>query len=179
MSRKYDLAVFQLLVAMEDTLRIINQMEAEHVIGRYAIAGAIGFLFYCEPALTEDLDIFCFLPRATVLITMEPLYGWAKDHGYKVHQEHIIIEGIPVQFLEPPSNLEEEALVQAADDTFSDVPTRVFQYEHLLAIACKLGRPKDKLRIVMALESRKPDDSKLQDILRRHNLLDKWSAVSA
>ena len=164
---------------MDDTLRVINELEAEGVISRYAIGGAIGLLFYIETLYTEDLDVFCCLPRDAILITLAPLYNWLKHRGYEEEKEHVLIEGIPVQFLEPPDDLVKEALAQAVDDQYAGVPTRVFQYEHLLAIACGLGRHKDKLRIAIALESREPDEPKLRDILARHDLLDKWSAMTA
>lgn len=163
---------------MEDTLRIINELEAERIIGRYAIGGAIGFLFYTEPALTEDLDIFCYFPlQRERLINLGPLYAWLAARGYLTQDEHVVIEGIPVQFLPPTTNLVKEALEQAVEERFGSVNTRVFQYEHLLAIAAETGRQKDKLRIALSLESRTPDQSNLKQILERHNLLDKWSEV--
>lgn len=66
---------------MEDTLRVLNELETDKVITRYAIGGAIGFLFYAEPAYTEDLDVFCFLPQGGVLIDLAPLYKWLRDRG--------------------------------------------------------------------------------------------------
>ena len=39
-------------------LRVLNALEAEGTIGRYAIGGSIALLFYTEPLLTEDMDIF-------------------------------------------------------------------------------------------------------------------------
>lgn len=123
---------------MEDTLRVVNELEAERIVSRYAIGGAIGFLFYTEPAYTEDLDIFCNLPPSSGLIDqgLVPIYQWLEKRGY-----------LP-------------------------------KYEHLLAIAAELGRTKDKLRIAMALKSKKPDESKLNDILQRHCLLDKWTKMT-
>jgi hypothetical protein len=88
-----------------------------------------------------------------------------------------VIEGIPVQFLSPSSELVKEALENAVEMEFDDVPTRVFQYEHLLAIMVETGRAKDKTRINQALESAEPDKTKLNEILKRHGLLDKWSMI--
>lgn len=162
---------------MENTLRVINELEAQGVIGRYAIGGAIGFLFYTEPVLTDDLDIFCHLAHDGALINLGPLYKRLADQGYVPQEGHVIIEGVPVQFLPPTTKLVEEALTNAVDEKFANVTTRVFQYEHLLAIAAETGRQKDKLRIAMALESRAPDESKLKGILQSHGLLDKWSKM--
>ncbi len=140
---------------MDKTLSVINTLEAEGIIGRFAIGGAFGLLFYAEPAVTYDLDIFCYLPGQTVEI-----------------------EGVPVQFLPPPTDLVKEALDNALEKKFACVPTRVFQYEHLLAIMAETGRPKDKARLAGALESATPDQTKLNDILKRHNLLDKWAKIT-
>jgi len=43
---------------MEESLRIINQMQADGVIGKYAIGEAIGASFYLEPTTSLDIDIF-------------------------------------------------------------------------------------------------------------------------
>jgi hypothetical protein len=39
------------------TLEAINQMQADGIIGEYAIGGAVGATFYLAPAATVDLDI--------------------------------------------------------------------------------------------------------------------------
>ena len=42
---------------MQRTLEVINDMEAEGIISRYAIAGAVAAYYYIEPIVTEDLGI--------------------------------------------------------------------------------------------------------------------------
>jgi hypothetical protein len=162
---------------MERTLNIVNSLESAGIIGRYAIGGAVGLLFYTEPAATYDLDIFCYLPQSGVLIDLEPLYSHLAKLGYESTGEQVDIEGIPVQFLPPPTDLVKEALDNSVETSFEGVPTRVFQYEHLLAIMAETGRPKDRARIALSLESTEPDDAKLKDILQRHQLLDRWSKI--
>ncbi len=49
---------------MEKTLAILNQLEHEGIIGRYAIGGAVAATRYIEPIQTYDLDIFVMLPVA-------------------------------------------------------------------------------------------------------------------
>jgi hypothetical protein len=46
---------------MKATLRVVNQMQADGVISRYAIGGAIGATFYLEPTSTFDIDVFVAL----------------------------------------------------------------------------------------------------------------------
>lgn len=163
---------------MDETLKVINQLEAEGVIGKYAIGGAIAIMFYCEPTVTYDIDIFCYLPnQGGLLIDLAPLYANLSAKGYVAEAEHIVIEGIPVKFIVPPNELVQEALVNAVEDSFEGVPTRVFQYEYLLAIMVQVGRNKDKVRITTSLESKEPDQAKLDDLLRRHNLMGKWLEI--
>ena len=47
-------------------------MEADGVIGRYAIGGAIGAVFWLEPFTTRDVDVFVTLPTTPggVLLTL-------------------------------------------------------------------------------------------------------------
>lgn len=89
----------------------------------------------------------------------------------------IEIEGVPVQCLVPPTELVKEALENASEIEFAKVPTRVFKFEHLLAIMAETGRAKDKARILVALESASPDQKKLDDILLRPGLIDKWAKI--
>src|SRR5512139_2258433 len=48
---------------MDKTLQVLNGLERDGVILRYAIGGAMAATFYAEPVLTFDLDIFVLLPR--------------------------------------------------------------------------------------------------------------------
>lgn len=134
-------------------------------------------LFYSEPAVTYDLDIFCFLPQQGILIDLRPLYKNLEERGYVPSGEHVDIEGIPVQFLPPTTALVHEAIDRALEKDFSGVPTRVFSYEHLLAIMVQTGRAKDRARIAQVLESVQPDQPVLTDILERHQLLTIWDKM--
>lgn len=166
---------------MKNTLKVINSLEETGIIGKYAIGGAIGVIFYAEPTATYDLDIFCILGESEGgLINLGPLYAFlVGERGYPVEGEHIVIEGIPVQFLPPGTNLVREALENAAELQFDGVPTRVFKYEYLLAIMAETGRAKDKTRINQVLESAEPDLDLLNNILARYDLLDKWAKIVA
>jgi hypothetical protein len=60
---------------MKRTLQVLNELEHEGVILRYAIGGAMGATFYVEPLLTFDLDVFVILPQeAGNLLSLAPLY---------------------------------------------------------------------------------------------------------
>jgi len=151
-------------------------MEADGVIGRYAIGGAVGATFYLEPSATLDVDVFVSLPKTGggSLVTLAPLYEYLTARGCKSEKEHIVVEGWPVQFLPPSDALDEEAMEQAVETEVEGIRTRVMTAEHLVAIALKTGRAKDFSRILQFVESGVLDADKLDQILTRHSLLEKW-----
>lgn len=163
---------------MKDTLKVINRMQADGVIGRYAIGGAVGALFYTEPTDTEDIDVFVSFKHAAgaEIVSLQPIYKYLADRGYTEHRkEGIVVETWPVQFLPTVDSLDEEALEQAAETDLEGVPVRVMQPEHLAAIALRTGRGKDFIRILALMNSGRIDPDKLEAILKRHNLVEKWA----
>lgn len=162
---------------MKATLEAINQMQADGVIGKYAIGGAVGATFYLEPAATVDLDIFVSLPAAPggLLLSLAPVYEYLKSLGGKIEDEYIKIGGWPVQFLPPSNDLETEAVAEAIAATVDGVPTWVMTAEHLVAIALRTGRPKDHNRILQFVEQDAVNRKKLQRIIERNGLTEKWT----
>lgn len=161
---------------MKATLEAINQMQAEGIIGKYAIGGAVGATFYLAPAATVDLDIFATLPSGSggLLLSLSPIYEYMKEHGGRVRDEYIEVGGWPVQFLPPNNDLEREAVDQAVSTEVESVRTWVISAEHLVAIALNTGRAKDHSRILQFLEQEAIDQTKLSRILKQHGLTAKW-----
>jgi len=160
---------------MEKTLAVINELEREGLIGRYAIGGAVAATRYIEPIQTYDLDIFVILPVApSGLISLTPIYNYLTQRGYAPQGEMIVIEGWPVQFLPVYNPLAEEALEQAIEVEFGSTPTRVFSAEHLAAIMLQTGRPKDHARLIQFFEFKALDRAVLESIVARHGLTSKW-----
>ena len=161
---------------MKATLKVIHQMQDEGVIGQYAIGGAVGATFYLEPSATLDIDIFVSIQTGpgSALLTVAPIYDHLTAQGYKTEGEYMVIEGWPVQFLPPGDALTEEALAQAVETEVESVRTRVMTAEHLAAMALKTGRAKDFARILQFIESGTLDANRLDTILARHGLLEKW-----
>ncbi len=159
---------------MKATLEAINQMQTDGVIGKYAIGGAVGATFYLEPAATVDLDIFVILPSAGGLLTLAPVYEYLKAHGGVAQDEYIVLDGWPVQFLPPGSDLEEEAIENAVTTSLEGVSTFVMTAEHLVAIALRIGRAKDHNRVLQFVEQDAIDRNVLQGILERHGLISNW-----
>lgn len=159
---------------MKKTLEVINRMESEGVIRRYAIGGAVAAIFYVEPFTTYDLDIFFASDVTGGLISLAPIYEYLAREGYKAEGESVNIEGWPVQFLPTYNPLVAEAVEQAVEVEFERTPTRVVRAEHLTAIMLQTGRPKDYARLVGFLEEGVTDRELLEDILARHGLTGRW-----
>lgn len=159
---------------MKATLAVINQIQSDGIIGKYAIGGAVGATFYLEPAATLDIDIFISFQDAGSLISLSPIYDYLKERGFKSEKEYIIIEGWPVQFLPAGNALVEEALAQAVETELEGIPTRVMTAEHLTAIALQTGLAKDFSRVLQFVESGVLAPDRLDSILSRHGLLAKW-----
>jgi hypothetical protein len=71
----------------------------------------------------------------------------------------------------------EEALADALQTTFDDVPTRVLLPEHLCAIALDTGRLKDYLRVSMFIEQDEVDPAGLWALVCKYGLQDRLSHV--
>jgi len=178
-------------MGMKQTLEVMNAMEADGVIARYAIGGAVAAYNYIEPAVTDDLDILISFDETSDrpksgLITLAPIFAYLKAKGYEEHRrEGLVIEGWPVQFLPVAGDLDAEALAQAQEveikinDAEGSVRARNLRAEHLVAICVRVGRPKDLIRITQFLEEDAVDLPVLCEILRRHDLEDAWQAFCA
>ena len=161
---------------IQAVITTINQMQADGVIERYAIGGAVGATFYLEPVATLDVDIFVSFQTApgTLLLSPQPIFDYLKAQGCTMEGEYIIIGGWPVQFLPPTGTLVEEALLQAVEVNVEGTPARVFTAEHLAAIALQTGRAKDKARLLQFIESAALDATRFKAILAPHELVDAW-----
>jgi hypothetical protein len=123
------------VASFEKTLRAVNDLKATGVIEQYAIAGAMALMFWIEPVPTFDLDVLVMLPQSDgPLVSLESIYRWASDRGYQTEHEHVVIEGVPVQFLPSYGALADEAIRTAADRQYQGVPLRVVRPEYLIAL---------------------------------------------
>ena len=103
-------------MGVEKTLKVLNDLAKKGLIERYVIGGGIAVIYYAEPVLTYDLDVFCFLSTEREgLITLSPIYEYLGKKGYSVQGEHVAIEGIPVQFIPAYNELVEEAVNKAVE----------------------------------------------------------------
>jgi hypothetical protein len=164
-------------MSIRDVIVTINQMEADGVIDRYAIGGAVGATFYLEPVATLDLDVFVAFHAepGQLLVTPKPIFDYLVSHGCSMKGEYVMIGDWPVQFLPPTGPLVEAALAEAVAIDVDGVPARVFSAEYLAAIALQTGRAKDKARLLQFIEEGAVDMERFQEIVRRHELVDAWA----
>lgn len=156
-------------MGISKTIEVINAMEADGVIGRYAIAGAVAAYNYIEPMLTEGMDV---------------LVSFDDDRDSKIPALERSIEGRPVEFLPVSNLLDLEAIadteqVEFRNESGDPVRARVLKPEYLVAICLRAGRPKDLICISQFLEERAVDVSALWDVLARHGLRSAWEDFCA
>jgi hypothetical protein len=160
-------------MAFAEALRALNAMKAEGVVEEYAIAGAMAIVFWTEPVSTWDLDVLVFLPpSAGPLVSLDTIYRWTNARGYPLHKEHVIIEGLPTQFLAPPGRLGDEAVETAAALEYESVPVRVVLPEYLVALSLlpEARTLKRRERAAMLMEWPGLNRERLDAILERHGL---------
>ncbi len=159
---------------MQKTLAILNELEAAGLVERYAIGGAMAGFFYAEAVVTEDLDAFVLIKTSGGLITLTPIYDFLKQRGATEEREHLWLAGTLVQVIPAFDALTEEAVREAVEKQVGQTTTRVMRVEHLIAIALKTGRAKDYTRVALLLEEAEIDETRLRDIVARHQLQGRW-----
>ena len=160
---------------MKQVFALLNEMVRAGALENYAVAGAIGAMFYVEAFSTQDIDVLVMTPEGRLVIEL-PGLDYLKARGYtEFRNEGIVIEDWPVQFLPATTQLEREAYLNAEISNLDEVPVRVVSPEHLVAIMLSVARPKDLARIEMFLSQDAVKIEALQDVIQRHGLTEKWA----
>jgi hypothetical protein len=111
--------------------------------------GAMAATFYVEPLLTFDLDVFIILHK------MPAICRSTRRCARVV-------------------TLLEEALREARETLYEEVPARVVRAEHLIAICLQTRRDKNRERVRILREQADLDMNYLAEVLQRHGLEGKW-----
>jgi len=161
---------------LREVIEVLNQMQTDGVIDRYAIGGAVAATFYVEPVGTLDVDVFIELhAQASVIVDLRPIFDYLERKGGVKEREYIVFADTPIQFQWPEENsLANEGLVQAVEKDVDGLPARVFSAEHVAALALQTARAKDRTRLVQFIEEGALDTERFQQIIARHGLLDRW-----
>lgn len=158
---------------MEKTLKIIRELKERKIIRDFAIGGGVAVLYYTEPVLTYDLDIF-FIPVEDRLDVLSPIYKYLRERGYKPQGEHILVEGVPVQFIPVYNELVRESVQSSAKVNYGRLKTQVIGLEYLVAIMLQVNRAKDRERLIKIFEETDVNLKVLREILNKFNLSDKF-----
>ena len=160
---------------IKKALRLANEMERKGIIGKYAIGGAIGTIYWTEAYATKDLDLFLRLPVSSGGLLLMPFMSYLAQKGYPFTAQYVKIGTLMVDFVGVYNPLTEEALDNAVEVTVYDVPTRVFSPEYLAAIALQTGRIQDFEKVIKLYREGNVDKKYLGTIIKRHNLLRRWN----
>jgi hypothetical protein len=161
----------------EKVIGVLDDLQAVNIVEKYAIGGAFAAILHNEPISTIDLDVFFFLVEKSdgLVLSLEKIYGYAKQHGFPFDHEFINIYGWLVQFIEASHNdLWKEAVENAGLISVGDFTVPVIGREHLAAMWLFAGRAKDYQKIAMFWEADILDMNSLPAILARHHLAAKW-----
>jgi len=158
--------------SLADVFRELNTLKATGVVRDYAVGGATAVLFYAEPARTYDVDVFVLLEslQSSPLVSLGSLYDWARTRGFELDAEHVLVHGVPVQFLPAHNALAEDAVVSARTLDYDGVPVRVVDPEHLAALAFQAGGPRRRERGWLLLEAGGVDRQRLRSLLAGHGI---------
>ena len=154
---------------MAEILEAANELIRAGLIEDYAIGGALAAIYYVEPFVTYDADIF-FIAREQGLSAGVPeIYNFLQARGWQSEGDHLLVKGFPVQFL-AAHGLTEEAVREAESIEYTGIRTRLFSAEHVVAVAASVGRHKDKARIEQMLKEGEVNRKRLDKIMKRHKL---------
>lgn len=160
---------------LRTVIKAFDQLKSEGLITDFAIGGAMAAVFYTEPFLTYDVDVFIILPSPpSLLLDLSPVYKRLREIGHMPAGEYVQVGDTPVQILVPAGDLEAEALRDALVQSYDRLPVKVFRLEHLLAIYLKVNRPKDRLKCQLFLDSGVLDTRRIEGIITRHGLQEQW-----
>ncbi|MBI5875934.1 MAG: hypothetical protein HZB81_08875 [Deltaproteobacteria bacterium] len=165
-----------MLLPLIKIFKLLERMEKENVLTKWAVGGAIGCMFYTEPFFTKDIDVFIYVqPAGSGLIDMSPIFDWLKCKGYKKFEgQSIIIEEWKVDFIPASAGLVEEAVEKAKTVEAGEARIRIMSAEHLIAIALHVGRKQDYAKIEKILQQGNVDKNKMARILKKFDLYKKW-----
>ena len=159
-----------------DVLLLLTRLKTEGVIHDYAIGGAVAVSLWAEPVATQDLDVIVTIDGdAHPLDPLRPLLDWFKERGQSFEGEHVLIAGVPVQFLAAWSPLVREAVAAAAETVYDPAdpgsPTlRLIPPTYLVAMwQTDLGAdtPRRRERAARLREAGLVDEALLTELISR------------
>ena len=168
--------------SLQDVFRILDEMQSEAVVERFAVVGAVATLFYAETIRTYDLDVAVLLPAepslAGTILTLRPVYDWLRERGFRPEREHVRIHDVPVQFLSGDPPLWRDAVESAREFDYEGVKVPVAPPEHLVLMTLEAPSPRRRERGALLVESGAVDRLQLGRLAARFgfSLPEAWRA---
>lgn len=157
--------------SLREVFSVLGEMAAAGVVRRWAVVGAVGALFYAEPTRTYDLDVAILLPgEAGPILSLAPVYSWLAERGFQADAEHVLVHGVPVQFLSGEPPLWREAVDEARSFDYEGLAVPVASAEHLVAMALEAPSARRRERAALLVESGAVDRARLAEIAARHDI---------
>jgi hypothetical protein len=164
---------------LAEVFAILARAVGEGLVRDYALVGAVASIFYAETIRTYDLDVAVALPASNrLLVSLEPLYAWLGAQGFVPDREHVVIHGIPVQFLSSDPPLWADAVAEARTFDYDGVGVRVAGPEHLVLMALEAPSMRRRERAALLVESGAVDPERLVPLAARFgiDLPESWRA---
>lgn len=145
-------------------IRILNQLKRKRRLRGYAIFGAVAASYYMAPIYTDDIDVLVLADTDQEYIS---IWRELSQHAERTKGFGFIIAKTETQIL--PTSIDplyENALRKAQLVRVGGVTTRIVDREHLILMALKANRSKDRFRALMLLEE--------ADMVYLHSLLQRF-----
>lgn len=158
---------------MRELIELIDEMLKAQLLRTYAVFGALAQMRYTEAVVTMDADILIGVEDDSIAV-LSPIYAFCKDRGYFPEGEAIRVGAWPVQFIPAFDDLSTDAMEYAEQADVDGLRARVVRADYLAVMALKVGRAKDRLRILALLESAAVKTEEIANLANQYKLTDKW-----
>jgi hypothetical protein len=161
-------------VNFSEGIPVINEMQADGIIERYAIGGDAATSLYLDSVNPRHLEIVVPLPTVPGKLIVSPtrIFEYLIGRGAIFEAQFMRIGDTKTLFVPPSTPLLEEALRDAPVRDFDGHPAKVFTADHLAALAFQTGRANARVLDLAAADVL--DVDRLHAILARHGLMDRW-----
>jgi hypothetical protein len=159
---------------MRELIELIDEMLRENIVQNYAVFGALAQMRYTEAVVTMDADILVGVENDSIAV-LSPIYAFCKDRGYLPEGEAIRVGAWPVQFIPAFDALSRDAMEHAEPGDIDGLNVRVVRADYLAAMALKVGRAKDKLRILALLENAAVTPAEIEKLAKQYQLEEQWT----
>jgi len=158
---------------MRELIELIDEMLRANVVQNYAVFGALAQMRYTESVVTMDADILIGVEDDSIAV-LSPIYAFCRERGYLPEGEAIRVGAWPVQFIPAFDALSRDAMLLAEVGDIDGLAVRVVRADYLAVMALKVGRAKDRLRILALIESDAVQSVEIENLAKQFELENMW-----